>query len=334
VSGVNILSADADSPMNCNRQMKLIRGLHNLRQTLPACAVTIGNFDGIHLGHQHVLSQLTAAAKRLGLPSAVIIFEPQPIEFFAPEKAPKRLTRFREKINYLRTHDIDYLLCLKFDQKLARLEPEAFVKTILLDGMNTKYLLIGDDFRFGKKRAGDFHLLQDFGKRFGFAVENSDTLLIDNTRVSSTRIRECMQNDDFEQAEKLLGRPYTLSGKVAHGKKLGRQLGYPTINIKMGDKTLIVKGIFAVRVKGIDNRELQGVASIGTRPTVNGVDTILEVYILDFDQDVYGYCVDVEFLHKIRDEEKFDSLDELTRHIENDINKAKTYFATQVACGN
>ena len=314
--------------------MQLIRGLHNLRQALPACAVTIGNFDGIHLGHQHVLKQLTIAANRRGLPSAVIIFEPQPIEFFAPDKAPKRLTRFREKINYLRTHDIDYLLCLKFDQHLSSLEPENFVKTILIDGMNTKHILVGDDFRFGKNRAGDFHLLQEYGRRYGFEVESSDTLLVNEARVSSTRIRECMHNDDFERAEQLLGRPYTLSGKVAHGQKLGRELGFPTINIKMGDKTLIVKGIFAVRVKGIDNRVLRGVASIGTRPTVNGVDTILEVYILDFDQDVYGYCVDVEFLHKIRNEEKFDSLDELTRHIKDDINKAKTYFATQVSSGN
>jgi len=314
--------------------MQLIRGLHNLTSPLPPCVVTIGNFDGIHLGHQHVLKQLTVAAKSRGLPSAVIIFEPQPIEYFAPDKAPKRLTRFREKINYLRAHNIDTLLCLKFDQQLASLEPEDFVKTILIDGMNMKHILLGDDFRFGKNRAGDFHMLQAFGSRFGFGVESSDTLLINGTRVSSTRIRECMHEDDFEQAEQLLGRPYTLSGKVAHGQKLGRELGFPTINIKMGDKTLIVKGIFAVRVKGIDNRVLPGVASIGTRPTVNGVDTILEVYILDFDQDVYGYCVDVEFLHKIRDEEKFDSLDELSRHIKDDIIKAKSYFAKQNESGN
>ena len=194
--------------------------------------------------------------------------------------------------------------------------------------------MIGDDFRFGKNRLGDFVLLRECGLEFGFEVENSDTLLIDGHRVSSTRIRACIQDGDFEQAEQLLGRPYSLCGKVSHGKKLGRTLGFPTINIKMGDKTLIVKGIFAVRVKGIDNRVLQGVASIGTRPTVNGVDTILEVYILDFNQDVYGYCVDVEFLHKIRNEEKFDSLEELSRHIENDIKLAKTYFATLLASGN
>ena len=314
--------------------MQLIRGLHNLTSPLPPCVVTIGNFDGIHLGHQHVLEQLKNAASQRNLPATVIIFEPQPIEFFAPDKAPKRLSRFREKLNYLKSQNIDYLLCLKFDQKLSTLDANDFVKTILIDGVNTHHLVIGDDFRFGKNRLGDFVLLRECGREFGFDIENSDTLLIDGHRVSSTRIRGSIQNDDFLQAEQLLGRPYSLSGKVSHGKKLGRELGFPTINIKMGDKTLIVKGIFAVRVKGIDNRVLPGVASIGTRPTVNGVDTILEVYILDFDQDVYGYCVDVEFLHKIRDEEKFDSLDELTRHIKDDINKAKTYFATQVASGN
>ncbi len=314
--------------------MQLIRGLYNLTQPLPACAVTIGNFDGIHLGHQHVLEQLKVAANRRNVPSAVVIFEPQPIEYFAPDKAPKRLARFREKFSYLKLHQIDYLLCLRFDYNLAQLEANEFVQTILIEGLNTSHLVIGDDFRFGKNRLGDFAMLRELGRESGFDVEYSDTLLIEDSRVSSTRIRESIQNDNFTQAEQLLGRPYSLSGKVSHGQKLGRELGFPTINIKMGDKTLIVKGIFAVRVKGIDNRVLQGVASIGTRPTVNGVDTILEVYILDFDQDVYGYCVEVEFLHKIRDEEKFDSLEELSSHIEKDINLAKTYFANLVASGN
>ena len=306
--------------------MQLIRGLHNLTQPIPASVVTIGNFDGIHLGHQHVLEQLKSAAVERQLSSIVIIFEPQPIEFFAPDKAPKRLARFREKLDYLKSKQIDYLLCLKFDRALAELYAEDFVKAILINRLNTQHLVIGDDFRFGKNRSGNFQFLLDAGQKLGFSVQNTDTLLIDGARVSSTRIRDCIRRDDFDQAAKLLGRPYTLSGKIAHGKKLGRELGFPTINIKMGDKTLIVKGIFAVSVKGIDNRVLPGVASIGTRPTVNGVDTILEVFILDFDQDVYGYSVDVEFLHKIRDEEKFDSLEELGLHIEKDTVKARQYF--------
>ena len=306
--------------------MQLIRGLHNLTQPITASVVTIGNFDGIHLGHQHVLEQLKDVAIQHNLPSTVIIFEPQPIEFFAPARAPKRLSRFREKLAYLKSKQIDNLLCLKFNRDLAELYAEDFVKQILVERLNTRHLVIGDDFRFGKNRSGDFQYLKDCGEQYGFAVENTETLLIDGARVSSTRIRECIQNDDFEQAAGLLGRHYTLSGKVCHGQKLGKKLGFPTINIKMGDKTLIVKGIFAVSVKGIDNRVLRGVASIGTRPTINGVDTILEVFILDFDQDVYGYSVEVEFLHKIRDEQKFDSLQELKIHIEQDTVKAKQYF--------
>jgi riboflavin kinase/FMN adenylyltransferase len=310
--------------------MKLIRGLHNLTSPLPASAVTIGNFDGVHLGHQLVISQLRRVALAAGLPSLVIIFEPQPIEYFAPDRAPKRLARFREKIAYLKAQQIDYLLCLHFDAELAALEAEEFVQRILVDSLNTRHLVIGDDFHFGRNRKGNFEFLQQNCARFGFSVDETETLISDGERVSSTRIRECIQREDFQGAAELLGRPYSLSGRIAHGKKLGRQLGYPTINIKMGDKTLIVKGIFAVQVKGIDNRPLRGVASIGTRPTVNGVDTILEVYILDFDRDVYGYRVVVEFLHKIRDEEKFASLEELTTHIAQDTEKARAFFERAV----
>jgi len=309
--------------------MKLIRGLNNLTPALPASAVTIGNFDGVHLGHQLVISQLKRVASTASLPTVVVIFEPQPIEYFAPDRAPRRLARFREKISYLKAQRIDYLLCLRFDAELAGQSAEVFTRQILVNRLNTKHLVIGDDFHFGKNRQGNFQYLQENSERFGFVVDETETLLIDGERVSSTRIRESILQDDFEKAAELLGRPYSLSGRVAHGQKLGRELGYPTINIKMGDKTLIVKGIFAVSVKGIDNRVLQGVASIGTRPTVNGVDTILEVYILDFNQDVYGYSVEVEFLHKIRNEEKFDSLEELTAHIAQDTEKAKTFFKTR-----
>jgi riboflavin kinase/FMN adenylyltransferase len=306
--------------------MKLIRGLTNLTHALAASAVTIGNFDGVHRGHQQVISQLQRIAKAASLPTVVIIFEPQPIEYFAPDKAPKRLARFREKNAYLKAQQIDYLLCLRFNQELANQSAEDFVQQILIDSLNMKHLVIGDDFHFGKNRQGNFQFLQQHSARFGFIVDETETLVVDGERVSSTRVRQCIQQDDFDKAAELLGRPYSLSGRIAHGKKLGRKLGFPTINIKMGDKTLIVKGIFAVIVKGIDNRVLQGVASIGTRPTVNGVDTILEVYILDFDQDVYGYSVVVEFLYKIRNEEKFDSLAELTTWIARDTEKAKAFF--------
>ena len=310
--------------------MKLIRDLRNLTSPLPESAVTIGNFDGVHLGHQLVIRQLREVAQAAGLPTVVIIFEPQPIEFFAPDKAPKRLARFREKIAYLKAQHIDYLLCLHFDAELAGLDAETFVQRILIDSLNTRHLVIGDDFHFGRNRQGNFEFLREHSERFGFTVDATETLISGGERVSSTRVRECIQRGDFDGAAALLGRPYSLSGRIAHGQKLGRQLGYPTINIKMGDKTLIVKGIFAVQVKGIDNQPLRGVASIGTRPTVNGVDTILEVYILDFDRDVYGYRVVVEFLHKIRDEEKFASLEELTAHIAQDTEKAIAFFKRAV----
>jgi riboflavin kinase/FMN adenylyltransferase len=234
--------------------MKLIRGLCNLTRPLAASAVTIGNFDGVHCGHQQVINQLQRVARAASLPTVVIIFEPQPIEYFAPDKAPKRLARFREKIAYLKAQHIDYLLCLRFNQELASQSAEDFVQRILVDGLNTKHLVIGDDFHFGKDRQGNFQFLQQQSERFGFIVDETETLIIDGERVSSTRVRQCIQQDDFDKAAELLGRPYSLSGRIAHGKKLGRKLGYPTINIKMGDKTLIVKGIFAVIVKGIDNR--------------------------------------------------------------------------------
>jgi len=306
--------------------MKLIRGLYNLTRPLQASAVTIGNFDGVHRGHQQVIGQLKRLAAAAGLPSVVIIFEPQPIEYFAPERAPKRLARFREKIAHLKAQQIDYLLCLRFDAKLAEQSAEEFVQQILVEKLNCRQLVVGDDFHFGKNRQGNFQFLRDNSERFGFKVDETETLMLDGERVSSTRIRHCIEHGDFEKAAELLGRPYSLGGRVAHGQKLGRELGYPTINIKMGDKTLIVKGIFAVQVKGIDNRPLRGVASIGTRPTVNGVDTILEVYILNFDRDVYGYSVEVEFLHKLRDEKKFASLEELSVNIGRDTENAIAYF--------
>ena len=306
--------------------MKLIRGIHNFKESLPACVATIGNFDGVHLGHQHVIKQLKAVAEIRNQPTVVLIFEPQPVEFFIPQQAPRRLSRLRDKIKQMTDVGIDYLVCLQFNRTLANLSAQDFVSEILINRLNIKHLVIGDDFCFGKNRSGDFNYLKQCGEQFGFDVENTHTLMIDNERVSSTRIRQCLANDDMISTRQLMGRPYTLSGKVAHGKKLGRQLGFPTINIKMGNRALAVHGIFAVLVKGLDNRVLRGVASIGTRPTVNGTGTILEVYILNFNEQIYGECVDIEFLHKLRNEEKFDSLNALTVQINQDINHAQEYF--------
>jgi riboflavin kinase/FMN adenylyltransferase len=306
--------------------MKLIRGLHNLTPPLPGCVATIGNFDGLHLGHQNIINQVKAVASNMSLPTAVVVFEPQPVEFFAPDRAPRRLARLRDKVIQMQQTGIDYLICLNFNRQLANMSAADFVSQILLERMRVHHLVIGDDFRFGHDRKGDFEYLLQRGRQDGFEVENTHTLMIDNQRVSSTRIRQCLADNDLVAARHLLGRPYSLSGKVAHGRKLGQELGFPTINLRMGRWPIAAHGIFAVLVKGLDNRVLRGVASIGTRPTVKGVGTILEVHILNFSEQIYGRCVEIELLHKLRDEWKFDSLEALTEQIHRDIDDARAFF--------
>ncbi|MGD8483678.1 MAG: bifunctional riboflavin kinase/FAD synthetase [Thioalkalispiraceae bacterium] len=306
--------------------MELIRGLHNLRPEHRGCVATIGNFDGVHLGHQAVIGQLAEKADELGLPAVVITFEPQPLEFFAPDKAPSRLTRFREKLQALRRYAIDRVLCLPFNQKLANLGYQEFIQHILVEGLGIKYLVVGDDFRFGKGREGHFQHLVEAGKQHGFQVVNMHTFAIDDQRVSSTRIRHALEQGDMATAEQLLGRDYRMSGRVAHGEKLGRELGYPTANIHIHRKKSPLQGIFVVEVFGLDKEPLAGVASIGTRPTVDGSKVILEVFLFDFNQDIYGKHLQVSFLHKLRDEERFESLDALKEKIEEDVARAKAYF--------
>ena len=210
---------------------KIIRGLYNLPDPAQGCVATIGNFDGVHLGHQAVLAQLAMKADMLNLPAVVITFEPQPFEYFVPEKAPARLTRFREKVEALRAYSIQQLCVLRFNRQLAQMQAETFIEKLLVNGLNVRYLVVGDDFRFGRNRQGDFSLLQQAGKLYGFQVVNMHTFAIDRMRVSSTRIREALRDGDLLVAEKLLGRPYRMSGRVAHGDKRGRKMGYPTANI-------------------------------------------------------------------------------------------------------
>ena len=306
--------------------MELIRGLHNLRPQHRGCVATIGNFDGVHLGHQAVIGQLAEKADDMDLPAVVISFEPQPLEYFAPAKAPSRLTRFREKLQALKRYAVDRVLCLPFNQKLANLGYKEFIQQILVDGLDVKYLVVGDDFRFGKNREGHFEHLVEAGKEHDFQVVNMHTFAIDNERVSSTRIRHALEQGDMEKAEQLLGRDYRMSGRVAHGEKLGRELGYPTANIHIHRKVSPLQGIFAVEVFGLEKEPLQGVASIGTRPTVGGTKVILEVFLFDFDRDIYGKHLQVSFLHKIRDEKHFESLDVLKENIADDVEKAKAFF--------
>ena len=309
--------------------MELIRGLHNLRKRHHGCVATIGNYDGIHLGHQAVIGQLADEAARLGLPAVVITFEPQPMEYFVPDKVPARLTRFREKIEALRRFAVERVLCLNFNRRLAAMSAADFVQRILVDGLGIKYLVVGDDFRFGKDRGGDFQTLIDAGQQHGFQVVNMHTFAIEGERVSSTRVRQAMQAGNIQLAEQLLGRDYRMSGRVVHGEKLGRQLGYPTANIFLHRKASPLHGIFVVEVYGLEGEPLPGVASLGTRPTVDGKRVLLEVYLLDFDRDIYGKHIQVSFLHKLRDEKKFESLEVLKEWIADDVRQTREYFANR-----
>ena len=306
--------------------MQFIRGIHNLPKGYQGCVATIGNFDGIHLGHQAVIGQLAEEAADLCLPSLLISFEPQPMEYFQPARAPARLTRLREKLQALRRFSVDQVLCLSFNRALAEMPADAFIKDILIDALKIKYLVVGDDFRFGKDRAGDFAMLQQAGEQFGFQVVNMHTFSIDGERVSSTRIRKALEAGELDEAERLLGREYRMSGRVAHGEKLGRELGFPTANIELHRRATPLQGIFVVEVFGLEGEPLPGVASLGTRPAVGGTKAILEVFLFDFDRDIYGKHLQVSFLQKLRDEENFDSLEALTEQIQKDVDDAKAYF--------
>lgn len=310
---------------------ELIRGLYNLQSGANAqssgCVATIGSFDGVHLGHQAILKQLKHVADEKGVPAVAIIFEPQPYEFFAGEKAPARLMRFREKVRALWAAGIDKILCLHFNEAMRQLSAEAFVQQILVDGLGVKHLVVGDDFRFGCDRKGDFTLLQHLGGAAGFTVSDTQTLEIDNERVSSTRIRQLLEAGDFTQAEKLLGKPYALHGRVVYGKQLGRQLGVPTANIDLRRHRSPLHGVFVVTAKFANGNEVQGVANVGVRPTVSGEKKpLLEVHLFNFAQTIYGSVIDVIFHHKLRNEQKFNSLDELKAQLQTDIQQAKDYF--------
>jgi len=309
---------------------RIIRGFHNLPAASQGCVATIGNFDGVHLGHQSVLTQLAMKGDTLGVPAVVITFEPQANEFFSPEKAPARLSRFREKVEALRAYSIQQLCVLRFNQKLAQMTAQDFIQRLLVDGLNVRYLVVGDDFRFGKDRQGDFALLQQAGQRVGFQVVNMHTFAVDQIRVSSTRIREALKVGDLMLAEKLLGRPYRMSGRVAHGDKRGRTMGFPTANIHLHRCKVPLSGVYAVQLFGIEGEPIKGVANVGVRPTVSGDNkALLEVHLFDFDRDIYGEHVQVHFLHKLRDEHKFADLDELMRQIKQDCQQAKDYFSAR-----
>ncbi len=309
--------------------MQVIRGLHNLRSEHRGCVATIGNFDGVHLGHQAVFRHLLAQASALSLPATVITFEPQPQEFFAPHKAPARLTRMREKLGALLDAGIDRVVLLEFGHKLSEMPAAQFVQRLLLDGLDIRYLYVGDDFRFGKGRTGDIELLRKVGLREGFGVENINTFVVGDERVSSTRIRELLAAGDLDRAAHYLGRPYRICGRVAHGNARGRSIGFPTANINLHRRVSPLNGVYAVSTHGLETEPLSGVANIGTRPTVAGDDRyLLEVHLFDFDREIYGQHVQVEFRQKLREEKRFDSFDALRAQITQDTQAAKTFFLT------
>jgi riboflavin kinase/FMN adenylyltransferase len=294
------------------------------------CALTIGNFDGLHLGHLAMLEKLKAEASARRLPTCVLTFEPHPREFFSPAQAPTRLTSLREKAELLQMAGINRLHVLRFNQQLASLSPEAFIEQAVVKTLNARWVLVGDDFRFGAKRAGDFALLKAAGEQHGFEAESLATVTVEGVRSSSTAVREALAQGDMERAARLLGRPYSITGRVFHGDKLGRSIGFPTANIQLRHNRPPLSGIYVVEVWGIASTPLQGAASLGVRPTVraDGRPT-LEAFIFDLDRDLYGQRLRVDFLHKLRDEEKYPDLPTLVAQIKLDVAHAKSFFATR-----
>ncbi|OIQ24453.1 bifunctional riboflavin kinase/FAD synthetase [uncultured Vibrio sp.] len=306
--------------------MELIRGIHNIKSQHKGCVLTIGNFDGVHLGHQQVLEQVSQKANDLNLPSVVMTFEPQPRELFKPERAPARLTRLRDKFVQLSKLNLDRLLCVNFNEYFASLTAEAFIRDLLVAKLGVKYLVVGDDFCFGKGRTGDFAMLQQAGIAFGFQVVSTKSFCLQEQRVSSTAIRNALANDSLEEASQMLGRDYSISGRVSHGRKLGRTIGFPTANIPLKRCVSPVSGVYVVEALGLGNKRIGGVANIGQRPTVNGVRQQLEVHLFDFEGNLYGQQLEVQLLHKLRNEHKFESFEQLKQQIELDAEAARVWL--------
>ena len=341
--------------------MQLLRGLKNIPKTLKNTAITIGNFDGVHRGHQALLDTLVIEAKKKNLQTVLIIFEPQPNEFFLGDKAPARLMRLREKIETidilsLRAVDeaiqentglcrskafrndgsiapslrgrVDYLLCLSFNKKFSEISAEDFVSEFLIKKLKMKLCVVGDDFRFGARKAGDFNLLNTLSERHHFQLISMPTEQSENNRISSTQIRADLKAGNLKAAEKLLGHPYHMTGRVAHGNKLGRRLGFPTANLYLHRQVVPISGIFVVRVLGLD-KIYYGAANVGVRPSIDHLSTrvLLEVYLLDFSQDIYGRYITVEFLHKLRDEERYENLELLREQIVRDVDAVKHWIS-------
>ena len=296
-------------------------------QTDQQVALTIGNFDGVHIGHKAMLGRLIDAARQRGMPSVVMTFEPQPQEFFAPDQAPARLTSLREKLELLDAEGIDIVFVCRFDYAMAQMPADRFVERFVYGALGTRWLQVGDDFRFGARRSGNFDLLASLAPKYGYEIEKTSSIMLEGTRVSSTVVRACLDTGDLDGARRLLGRRYTISGRVERGDGVGSGLGYPTANVRLGRSKAPLSGIYAVEVEGLGAQPLPGVASLGVRPTVKRQGrAVLEAHLFDFDRDIYGRRVSVRFLAKLRDEEKFASVDDLVVQMGRDAQQAREYF--------
>ena len=303
--------------------MELIRGLHNVRPRHRGCVLTIGAFDGIHLGHQELIRTVRELAGKYALPSAILSFEPTPREYFARTSPPPRLTRFREKVDALSQLGLDRFICARFNEALRCMEPQGFIRDVLVGALGVRHVVIGHGFKFGKNLSGSVETLRSAGAGLGFEVTEVPPFELDGCRVSSSRVREALAKGDLDTATKLLGRPYRMTGKVVHGGKLGRKLGFPTANLQLHRRATPLAGVFAVRVSGAGLQSSPAVASLGTRPAVQGQELLLEVHIFDFEGDLYRHYLDVDFIARLRDEQWFPSLDALVEQMRKDAEQAR-----------
>ena len=313
--------------------MRLVRHLSDLpfQQLAGGSVVTIGAFDGLHHGHEHLLRRVMAESHDRGVPSVVMSFEPTPREFFAAAAPPARLMRFREKFDSLAGHGIDIFYCPRFSEAMRSISADAFIRRILVHGLNARHIVIGDDFRFARKREGTLDELVRAGNALDYSVERVPSVIVDGIRVSSTAIRDALAVGDLARATALLGRPYRMSGRIVRGRQVGRSLGYATANVDLRRRQSAVTGIYAVRVHGLPEGPIEGVASVGTRPTFDLIKPLLEVHLFDFDREIYGEYIHVDFIEHLRDEEKFASVDDLVAQMKIDEENARSALAAHTA---
>ena len=313
--------------------MRLVRHLSDMpfSELQNGSVVTIGAYDGLHLGHEQLLHRVRKAADEFGMPSVVMSFEPTPKEFFGGDTPPARLMRFREKYDALAAHGIDIFYCPRFDMQMRSISADDFIRQILIHGLAARHLVVGDDFHFARRREGNIEHLQRASPALGYHVEQVPSIIVDGKRVSSTAIRDALWSGELDLATSLLGRPYRMSGKVVLGERVGRSLGYPTANVDLRRRQSAVMGIFAVRVQGLPGGARDAVASVGNRPTFNGAKPLLEVHIFDFDEDIYSEYIHVDFIARLRSQVKYDEVEELVAQMHRDADNAKSILASHVA---